>query len=330
MAETDVQDALVVEISDEQFLAETEKRTGTKFENIDTLKEKVTYQPPPPKPPDPTDAEKEKSAKDFEKRMLDVHIEQGKTLEQYTLLKSFANGDLKELSLNQTKAELKEAKFTDEQIAEILKERYYQVDDKDIELEDNPETKDLLKKKKEFGTKKLQGRAAYIQNQAKQYIESLTKAVNDSDAEKKRMELHSSKVEDAIKNYQRKQTLELGKVDDADQADSTVIPPFEDEVPETALAEVKEILKDPEKFEKQLFTKDGDVNLDFILPHLVRSASYTSAVKKGYLVGATRQVEHYESIMGSDVPGLGAPKKPGNETGKVVRKGKSEFVAPAT
>src|SRR3990167_1348703 len=111
MAENDVVDPPViapVEISDEQFFAEVEKRTGAKVENIDVLKEKVNYTKPAP---DPTAEEKEKAAKEFEKKMLDVHISAGKTYEQYTLLKSIANGDLKELSVNQTKAELKEAGF---------------------------------------------------------------------------------------------------------------------------------------------------------------------------------------------------------------------------
>lgn len=307
-----------VEISDEIFMAEFEKRVGVKPQSIDFVKEKLNYQPPAPTP---TDEEKTKADKAFEKRILDLHIESGKTPEQYTLLKGIANGDLKELSLQQTKEELKAAGFSDEKINDIIKERYYQVEDSDIELADDDE-KEFLKKKKEFGSKKLESRAAYLQNQAKSYIDSLTKAVNDSDAEKKRMEQHTSKVEDAIKNYQRKQTLELGKVDDTD------IPPIEDEIPETAFAEVKDILKDPVKFEQLLFTKEGDVNLDFIIPHLVRSASYTSAVKKGYLVGADRQVEHFQGTFGSVIPSLGGQPKPTNENGKIVRRGKSEYVAP--
>lgn len=310
----------VQEFSDEQFLAEVEKRTGFKPENLDTIKEKLTYQKPAP---DPTSEEKEKAAKEFEKRILDIHLKSGKTPEQYTLLKSLANGDLKELSENRTKLELKEAGFDDDQIADIIKKRYFQFDDNDIELEEDDKVKELLKKEKEFGTKKLTTRAAYIQQQAKSYIDSLTKEVNDLDAEKKRMEQHSSNVEDAIKKYQRKQTLELGKVDDTD------IPPIEHEVPEEALTEVKELLKDPVKFEQLLFTKEGDVNLDFIIPHLVRSTSYKNAIKHSYLVGGTRQVEHFEAAFGSSVPSLGGAPKPSTEKGKPVRKGKSEFVAPS-
>lgn len=308
-----------IEISDEQFFAEIEKRTGAKVESVDALKEKITYTKPAPLP---TDAEKEQAVKDLEKRMLDVHIAAGKTPEQYTLLKQIANGDLKELSVNQTKAELKTAGFDEDQIKEILKERYYQIDDSDLELEEDPAKKEILKKKKEFGTKKLESRASHIQQQAKSYIDSLTNEVNEKDAEKKQMELHSSKVEDAIKNYQRKQTLELGKVDDTD------IPPIEDEVPEEALQQVKEIIKDRLKLEKQLFTEDGGINIDFLLPHLVRSTAYVSAVKKGYLVGGTRQVEHFEAAFGSSVPSLGGQPKPDNKVGKAVRRGKSEYVNP--
>lgn len=330
MAETDVidppvivetpTDLPVIELSDEQFLAELEKRSGTKVESIDALKEKVNYTKPAPAP---TNEEKEKAEKEFEKRKLEVHLANGKTIEQYTLLNNIANGDLKELSLNQTKAELKEAGFNETQIAEILKERYYQLADEDVEAEDDPDSKDYLKKKKEFGTKKLQGRAAHIQQQAKSYIDSLAKSVNESDAEKKRMELHTSNVEAAIKNYQRKQTLELGKVDDTD------IPSIEHEVPEAALEEVKNLLKDPVALEKQLYTKDGDVNLDFLIPHLVRSASYSNAIKHSYLVGGTRQVEHFEAAFGASVPPLGGQPKPDTKAGKAVRRGKSEFVAPA-
>jgi hypothetical protein len=260
----ETKDAPVIEITDDIFLAELEKRTGYKPESLDTIKEKLNYQKPGP---EPTSEEKDKAAKAFEKRMLDIHIANGNSPEQYTLLKQLANGDLKEISLNQTKAELKEAGFSDEKIQEIIKERYFQIDESEIELAEDDDQKELLKKKKEFGTKKLESRAAHIQKTAKSHIDSLAKSVNDLDAESKRMEQHTSKVEDAIKNYQRKQTLELGKVDDTD------IPPIEDEIPEETLNEVKEILKDPVKFEQQLFTKDGDVNIDFILPHLVRSAS---------------------------------------------------------
>lgn len=321
MADTDVIDPPApVVITDEQFFAEIEKRTGAKVENVDVLKEKITYQKPAPLP---TDAEKEKAAKDLEKRMLDVHIANGKTPEQYTLLKQIANGDLKELSVNQTKAELKEAGFKDAEITEILKERYYQIEDADIEAEDDPAKKEILKKKKEFGTKKLEGRASHIQKQAKSYIDSLTESVNESDVEKKKMEQHASNVEAAIKNFQRKQTLELGKVDDTD------IAPIEHEVPEAALEEVKNILKDPVAFEKQLYTKDGDVNLEFLLPHLVRSASYSNAIKHSYLVGGTRQVEHFEAAFGASAPPLGGQPKPNLEKGKVVSRGKSVYVAPS-
>jgi len=323
MADTEVidQPAPAVEISDEQFLTEIEKRTGSKFENFDTVKEKLTYQPPPPAP---TDTEKEESNKQLQKRMLEVHLNGGGKIEDFTRLSAIAKADLKELSHNKAVIELKEAGFTDDQAKEIMKERYFQLDDNDIELEEDEDKKAFLKKSKDVFSKKLDTKASHIQQQAKSYIDSLTKAVQDSDAEKKRMEQHTSNVEDAIKNYQRKQTLELGKVDDTD------IPPIEHEVPEDALTEVKELLKDPVKFEQLLFNKEGDVNLDFIIPHLVRSTSYKNAIKHSYLVGGTRQVEHFEAAFGSSVPNLGGQPKPDNTVGKPVRRGKSEFVAPST
>lgn len=320
LADDNQQQIQVIELSDEQFLAEVEKRTGVKSENIDGIKEKLTYTKPGP---DPTEAEKEQAAKNFEKRMLDVHIASGKTPEQYTLLKSIANGDLKELSHNKAVAELKEAGFNEAEIKEAMKARYFQIDDAEIELEDDEEKKAFLKKSKEVFTKRLDTKAAHIQSQAKSYIESLTSQVNESDAEKKRMEQHTSNVEDAIKSYQRKQTLELGKVDDIE------IPPIDLEVPESALDEVKELLKDPEKLENLLYNKDGNINLEFLLPHLVRSASYKNVVKHGYLTGGTRQVEHFESIMGKSVPTLGGVKPPDSSKGAVASKGKSTFVAPA-
>lgn len=323
MAEKDnevIDTPIVVELSDEQFLAEIEKRTGIKPDNLDTIKEKLAYQKPAP---EPSAEEKTKAEKDFEKRILDVHLKSGKTPEQYTLLKSLANGDLKELSQNQTKAELKEAGFSDEQISDIIKKRYFQFDDSEIELEEDDAVKEFLKKEKEFGTKKLTTRASHIQQQAKSYIDSLTKAVNESDVEKKRMEQHTSNVEDAIKKYQRKQTLQLGKVDDTD------IPPIDHEVPETALEFVKDQLKDSVKFENNLYTKEGDINLDYLLPIMVKAAEYDHAIKHSYLVGGTRQVEHFEAAFGSSVPSLGGQPKPNLEKGQPVRKGKSEFVAPA-
>lgn len=299
------------EITDEQMIAFLEKK-GVKVDNFETLKQKVEYVAPAPPP---TDEEKTKAELSIEKKLLDKHLSRGGTVEQFAILKQTAAADAKELGYKKIHEDLKKEGFTDDQAAQIVKKMTFEVTAEELE-ELEEDQKEILKKQAAFGVKKQTNRGEYLKKTASSYFDSLRNEVAEDDAEKTKMEQHSSKVEDAIKNYQRKETLNLGQLDGVD------LPPIDFEVSDAALTEASAILKDPAKLQQHLYTKDGDLNLDFILPHIIKSLSMSDAVKKSYLTGGTRQVEAFQAKFGSAIPSLGGPSKPQTGDKKIVRVGK--------
>lgn len=303
-------------LTDEQVLALLSER-GIKVDSFETLKQKAEYTPPAPAP---TDEQKLAEERAKEKRLLDAHIARGGSVEQFTYFKQIAAAEAKELGVQKTKKDLVDAGFSAEQAEKISREMHFDVAEEDLEGLDDDEKANKLKLK-EFGQKKIEKRGTYLKNTATSYLDGLSKEIQASDEEKTKMEQHASNVEAAIKDFQRKQSLNLGQLDGQD------IAPVDYEIPEEVISKTADLLKDASKLDQQFFNKDGSVNLDFVLPLVIKANAYESAVKTGYLTGATRQVEIYEKTFSSKPPNLGGVQRPVNSgSNKVVGKGKSQVV----
>lgn len=298
-------------LTDEQVMKFL-KGKGINADNFDTLKAKAEYQIPAP---DPTDEQKKAEELAKEKRLLDLHMVRGGSVEQFAAYKQLVSADAKALGIEKTKNDLEKAGFTPEQADTISKQMHFDIADEELEGIDDDE-KAFKLKLKEYGQSKHANRGQFLQNAAKSYLDSLNKEAEQLDGEKALKEQHASNVEDALKNFQRKQQISLGKIDDQD------IDPFDYEIPEAVITQSADFLKDADKLDQTLFKKDGSVNLDVILPLVIKANAYDSAIKTGYLTGADRQVKHFESKFSSTPPKLGGPNPPEKSNGKFVSKGK--------
>jgi hypothetical protein len=306
------------ELTDDQLKAYFEKQ-GINFEGIDKLKEKLTASVTEPTI---TEEQKEKAAIEKEQRIINEHLSRKGTVEQFTTFKNIVAADKRALGLQKEVEDLVASGFTPEEATELANERYFQLTDEQIEGIEDKDAKAKAIKQKEVGLKKLENKGAYLQNTAKSYLDILSKDLAERDAEKNKVEKHTSKVEDAIKKYQRKDTLALGQIDGQD------IAPIDFEYSDTALTSAKELLSDAAKLDQNLFTNDGGVNIDFILPHLVKSFSMQEAVKKSYLTGQTRAIETFEAKFGSTPPKLGGNGKPTGTPGKITSFGEKQVFKP--
>lgn len=312
----------IPELSDDQ-LKEILKGKGIDFEDFDTLKKKVEYTPPAPTL---TEEEQKKAQIEEEKKLFALHQKRGGTVEQFAAFKSLLVTDPKELGIQKTILDLQKEGFLPEDAQKIAREMHLQVSDEDLALIEDEEERKLLQKKRDFGLKKQESRGLYTQNTAKSYFDSLKQELQELETEKKKMEQHSAKAVEAIKNFQRKQTITLGERDGAE------LTPIEFDLAqhEEVLNEVLEIVKDPVKLEKHLYTKEGDLNLDFLIPHLVNSVSREKAAKVAFHTGETKMVEHYESKMSSKPPALGSNGKPEGQKGKLVAAGTPQVFRPSS
>lgn len=306
------------ELTDDQ-LKELLNKKGITFDSFENLKKKAEYTPPAA---EPTDEDKKKLNSELDKKLLELHIKRGGDLKGFAALKSVGESDPKTLGLDKIKSDLLLDGFPADEVDSVIKKMHLNVSDEEL-AEMGEEERKKIEKERAFGEKKLQNRGLYLQNTAKSYIETLKQELQEQETEKQKMEQHTAKAVDAIKNFQRKQTLVLG------ERDGVQLSPVEYDVQDEVLTEVLDIIKDPVKFEQNLYTKDGDLNFDFLIPHLVNSVSREKMAKVAFFSGETKAVEHYEAVFGSKPPPLGSNGKPQGTPGKIVSTGKPQAGKPS-
>jgi hypothetical protein len=313
--------AKLPELTDEQ-LKEVLAGKGIVFEgDFEAMKSKLTA---PAQSPQLTDEEKKAQEAAFEKRMLDFHISQGGTAEQFVALKQVAAMDLRELSVAQIKKTMKENGFNDDQVDVLLKERFYQLNPDELEKQEDEDDetffrrKELLKKKVAYGSKELDNHGLPIKQNATQVLEDLRKAIEAEDAKNKREAEFSSKVEEFSRKYSRKKTIELGELN------TKKLDPVQFEFSEADVTEVTDILKDPAKRKQYFFNQDNTLNIELVFENLLLKKSLNSLVKAGYIEGGNRQVEELKKVFPGSPYALGVGGAPQNNTGtpgKIVKAG---------
>lgn len=288
---------------------------------------KALYDEAFPTTPVLTDEDKQKQADAFEKRMLDLYVDGGGKIEEFALLKQVASTDLTEITKTELTKELKTAGFNETEIAAIQKERYYQLEQAEIDEIDDPAEKALAQKKLDYGKSKLENKGKIVKENAVDFLNNLKEAVNQKDFFTQKESEFVSNVEAHFKEVPRKMTLELGKMDDIE------IPPVEYEVPEDAIAKAQETLKNPASRKQLLFnTTDGSLNLKSIAELVLKAEMFDSAAKTMYLTGGHREVEKFEKIFPKNPNALGVGGNNQANTGKpgkLVKAGPPERFRPA-
>lgn len=331
------------DLSDEQLKKLFADKGIEGFESFDKLKEKIAKADAPVDTP-LTDEQKKANELAFEKRMLDYHIANGGTAEQFVALKQVASMDLKELSVAEIRKELKEKKFTDDEINVVLKERYYQLNPDEVQKnrtwnedtgewieesdEDFNKRKEFLKKKVAAFSPKLETRSTHTKQNAEGFLNTLRDAIKAEDLAKQKETEFSSKVDEMSKKVSRKVTFELGEVD------KTKIDPVEYNVSDADVAEVVGILKDPAKRQQYFFNEDKTLNLSKVMDVMLRNKYLESALKTTFIEGGNRQVAAFQKVFPNAAQTLGVGGAPATANtgrkGVIAKAGKPEVARPTT
>lgn len=325
-AEKPAEEAQAPELSEDQIAA-IFKAKGVKFDGWDKLKEKTETQTQAA----PTEEELKEKEKAFEKRMLDRFIEKGGTAEQYVALKAVATAKVDELSQSELTRELKEQGFTDDEIPEIIKQRYFQNALDNIEIGEDETVEEFearkakLEKLVKYGAKKLANRSSYLKSQAEQLLNSQKAELESEDAEKQEEIKFSTQVDAYFKELPRKTSIELGEVAEGLQVD-----PIEYDLQEDAIKQASKILKDPQKLKQLLFNQDGSPNLKNLADLLVSNYIAKDAQKKVYATALTRNTRAFRQIFpaqtASELGVNGSTQKNNQGKGPATGYGKPQLV----
>jgi len=293
---------VTIELSDEELKAQYEKRFPTQAAL--------------------TDEEKQKQADAFEKRMLDLYVEGGGKIEEFALLKQVATQDLTELSKSELTKELKAIGITDQaHIDAIQKERYYQLEQAEIDEIEDEEEKALAQKKFDYGKAKFESKGKILKENAEDFLNNLKEAVNQKDFFTKRENEVSANVDEHFSKLEKKMTLQLGKVDNTD------IAPVEYEVPQEVIDKARARLNTTAARKQLLFNQDGSINHTNLVDLVLKAELFESgtAAKTAYLTGADREVEKFEKLFpyrSASALGTGTSQQNNGSAGKVAGVGK--------
>ena len=293
---------------------------GIKYEGIDKLKEKIDYKPPVEFTPEQISEQQ----KVREKRAVDLFIKGGGTVENYVAIKSVAESNLAELSNASLKKELTDAGFNEDQVKEIIKDRYYQFEDKEIEQEDDETDKEFKKRSKEFFSKKLENRSIHIKTQAQNILKELNSAIESEDLGKQNEVATSAKIDDYFNKVSRKLSFDIGEIN------GTAVSPVVYEVSDSDIAEVKEELKDTAKRNNFLYNQDGNLNLTNIANVMLRNKYLESVLKSAYHEGGSRQIDEFRKTFPATTAqqlGIGGSPVNTNSNNKVASYGKVQKVS---
>lgn len=315
------------DVTDEQLKEILAKKGIDGFDGgLDKLKE-LLAKANAPAPVELTEEQKAAQQQELENKMLALHLANGGKPEEFVAYKTVMNANLKDLSNEELKRELRNEGFTDSEISSIVKERYYQLDPAELEKGDDESDEDFqkrvdaLKKKVAFGSKKLENRSLHIVQQAKGYYEQLKQAVESEELLAKKESEFQSKVDEFAKTLPRKMTFTLGKIDNDQE-----IPPVDFDVTEDQVAAVVATIKDPGKRQNFLYNQDGSFNLENIAQILLKNEILESAIKAAYLESGKRTVEDFEKrfpAAGAGDVGVGGVRQgaTGGRKGHIVKAG---------
>lgn len=243
--------------------------------------------------------EEQKVAKEKEKdeKRLQLYLKNGGKVEDYVGLKQVLDSDLTELSKAELTRELKALNFDDETIAEMQRERYYQLNPDELEQSDDETDEEFekrkakIKAKVEFGSNKLTNRSAHLKDKAKYILDNLDKAIEAEELQKQDEVKFIAKINEVSKTLPRKLNIPLGKLNNEDLGTVDI------DVQETSIAEITEQLKDASQRNKILYTEEGDLNVERISTLLLKEKLFDAGTREGFLSGRNDQIEKFKKVF---------------------------------
>jgi len=276
-----------IELSEEQLAKFFEKK-GMKYEGLDKLKEKINYEPSL----EPTVEQKEAAIKAKEKRVIDKFIAGGGTVEEYVSIKSVADADEKQFSINMAKNDLIKEGYTQEEAESLLKESFHQIDDAEIEQYEDETDKAFKKRTKEFFAKQLVSLSAPIKAKAANILAELHSAIESEDLQAQNEISTSAKIDEDFKAMPRKLTIEIGEIG------GKTVSPVDYDLSETDLAESKQLLKDAVAQRNNfLYNEDGSLNVTNLATVISKAKAFDSAAKVSFLDGMDRMTKEFRKTF---------------------------------
>lgn len=273
---------VVPEFTEAQMKAFFEKN-GILIDSLDALKEKLS-------PKDISPEEKKKQELAAEKKLVDIFVNGGGTVEQYVGLKDVSNKTLPEFSRDNLIFDLQKKGLNEEEVNGIMKDSFYQLTNEELgELEDDDEYKAQISKKRDAMSLVLDNYAITKHEQAKQILADL-KSAADSDRLSKEQEVQfSSKIDEHFNKVPRKITFDLG------ESNGKAISPIEYEVSESDVSYVKDLLKDQTKRQQFLTNEDGELNIPNLAEVLIQNKYLKKAIKLSFLEGQSRATAIFDN-----------------------------------
>ena len=307
----------IPELNDAQIKAIMKQQLGDDWDgDINAAKEKLKKTAP-----ELYAEEKARQAAAQEKTILALYVEAGGTAQQFYQLKQIKEADLTMFGVEELKLNLKNKGFDETEIAEILTERYYQINPDELTQDENEtdeefeKRKGIVAKKAAYGKEKFENLGKATKAKAEAFFDDLNDIIKSKDLQAKKDEAFTAEVDAISKNLPRKMTLELGKLDNVD------LSPVQVDVPDEVITEVTNILKDKEKRKQLLFKEDGTLNSEKLLNLLVREKMLEKAARDSFFVGETKATDEFEKrfpIRNPHAIGVGGGTSPARNNGSKV------------
>lgn len=287
-------------VDNSALFKQIEELTGVKVDNIDQIKEKLSYTPPPATP---TEEEEKRKLQESENKVVEKFLKGGKTAEEYTNYKQVANADARELAIQSLRLDMAKNEYTESQIEKAIEAFTLSKPQDEIDEMDEDDKAEYLKLKA-VADKNLSEKGEAIKKQAQAIIDSYKNQITDEESEATKIEQHATNVVGAINGFDKKMSITLGKYDDVD------LPSVDFNFSDDVIKNVQSEIVDAVKFENNFLKQDGSLNLEYFVPILAKAKAFEEAVKTGYLQGRHNQVEFYQSTFGGSKPDLGGGSKP--------------------
>lgn len=282
-----------VKVTDDDILSFL-KEKGINVESTDDVINRLK--------PQPTKEESDAAERQQEVERIKAYVDNGGSVEEYNAIKEAATTKLSDLSLKIEKENLLRNGFSESEIESILSDEYFMSEFDDAYFEENgytDEEKALFLKKQKYFKNKLSKSAEYIQQMAKDELDRLDQERNRINAEKVQRKNYSSKVDEYLKNFNRVEKLDIGKVNDKD------VQPVEYQVSDSDLRTVGDILKNPDKVKQLFFNTDGTPKMEVVAGYLLAKQTESSKIKTAFFEGGSRQAEIIKNTFGASPYDIG-------------------------
>lgn len=235
--------------------------------------------------------------KEYDKRLLDLYVSKGGTVDNYVSVKQIMSADVNDVSRNTLHKDLVESGLDEEDAKVVAKQMFLEQDLENL-VQDDEETeadfisrKSKLEKKISSGAKILANLGLPIINKAKGIYEALQNEIKALDEEKAEEVELSNKIDVHFQELPKEFKIELGEVN------GKAVEPISMKIPAEAIARVSEILKDVTKRTAIIYDNKGKLNFTKLAEILLRNETLEAAAKSSYTEGQTRQVAIYKSMF---------------------------------